>query len=502
MKKIKRIWPLLSVFLAVLIIYYPVFGVYFGQDDFFHFKASLTDGSLKEFVKLFGFYRFEERGYGFYRPIFREGLYNLYYLLFGLNSVPFRCLLFGIHFVNIWLVYNLMERMFENKKLSLFAAFFFGAGAVNVAGLYFMAAGVQIMGMTMFLLVAVNSFWIYLAKGGRKWKHLSLTMFLLALATHEMAVAIPLILSGMVMVEGKAGLKKMAYRLVKEVGLFFIILLPYLYLDLKYIGFSRGEVQYQHVFSIKTMINTMAWYGAWAWGLPEMLNDFVRPGLTLNSSLMRYWGNYFRVIFPAFFVSVGLSVIMAVVIWRKERKRLVDKKVWFLIAWFPVVILPVVFLPAHKLSYYLYPAMPAFWGVAGYVVIGGGELIRRRMVSRLIVGGVVGSLLVLTMVSARLGDRTYWMANRGRIAKRVMDQITEKYPKLPAEAVVYVKNDPDYPDISKEWGGTSRQAFYALSGSDAVQLWYQDLTVRVCYEDLGACPWGSELFEVTAKITD
>jgi hypothetical protein len=132
----KRLAP---IYLTVFLLFLPALSTYFAQDDFFHLKASLTDGSFRSFIRLFGIYRFEERGYAFYRPIFREGLYNIFYNLFGLNPLPFRILLFSIHFINIYLVYTLINKLLKNQQIAIFSSFFFGIRAANVAPL-FMAA--------------------------------------------------------------------------------------------------------------------------------------------------------------------------------------------------------------------------------------------------------------------------------------------------------------------------------------------------------------------------
>src|SRR3990170_6755949 len=125
----KKNLPFLIIYITVLILYYPVLSTYFSHDDFFHFKVSLTDGSLREFVNFFGVHPFEEKQIAFYRPIFREVLYNLFYSLFGLNHLPFRTLSFFIHFINIYLVFSFTQIMFKKKLVSYFSAFFFGITA-------------------------------------------------------------------------------------------------------------------------------------------------------------------------------------------------------------------------------------------------------------------------------------------------------------------------------------------------------------------------------------
>jgi hypothetical protein len=310
-------------------------------------------------------------------------------------------------------------------------------------------------------------------------KGLSFLSFILSLASHELAiVTLPLLV----------GLALLYKKPLKQLWPFALVLFVYLYLNLWVIGFSKSEVQYQPVLSIKKTINTFSWYSAWALGLPEMTVDFVKSGLSLDPRLMRYWGNYFRTIFPAFFISIGIILISLI-----KKLSKVNKKFWFLVFWFPIALLPVLFLPWHKQTYYLAPALPAFWGAIGYLVY---KADFRMMVLLSLV------LLIFNITSVQLNNHTYWAAKRGRIAKRLIMQIKSEYPDLPRGAVVYLKNDSDYPFVAKDWGGTSKQAYYILSGSDALQLLYKDFSLKVYYEDIEKPPSDlrEEVFIISAKI--
>lgn len=481
--------PILLIWAAALLFYHPALTTYFSQDDFFHIKISQTDGSAASFLKLFGFYPFEERGIAFYRPIFREVFFNIFYGLFGLNQLPYRLFAFFVHFANVVLVYMLLQRMFGRRELSLFAAFFYGVSAANVATLYYLTGGIQSLGATMFILLTLILFW----DGRRK---LSFLTFLLALGSHELAAVLPALLAGVAL------LKRLP---IKHLWPHFSVLLLYLYLDLAVIGFSSGEQQYQIVLSIKKAANTFAWYMAWAWGLPEMLVDFVRPGLQLNPSLMRYWGGYFKVVFAAFLASVALFLGAFVFLLLRGRKIFADKRLWFFVFWGAFGIVPVVLLPLHKSAYYLAPVLPAFWTVVGFLVFSAYWLASRRyrQVAAILCGLFLGALALLSLVSARLGEQTYWAASRGRLAQKLLNDVKAAHRQLPAGSGVYFVNDPTYPFVADQWGSTSKQASFILNGSDALQLFYKDPTLRVFYEDLGGVPEDfpkDKLVTVVAKL--
>lgn len=499
LKVLVKILPFFLIFAAVLVFYYPVFGVYFSQDDFFSFKVSQTDGSFKSFINLFGFHPFEVRKIAFYRPIFRELLFNVYYTLFGLNHLPFRILQFTLHFLNIYLVYLLVQKIFKLTELSLFTALFFGISAANVAVLYYLTGGIQTLGATLFILLTLIFFWKYLEGDGARFKILASITFLLDLASHEQAAVTPFLMTGLILI--KQPLRKALPIIVREVWVYFFVLAIYLYLDFTKIGYSH-EQQYQTVFSIKRVLNTFAWYSVWALGVPEMLIDWVRPGLKLNPSLMRYWSDYYYIIFPTFFLSVFIFLTCLVYVFSQKVKLLKDKRLFFLVLWFIITLLPVAFLPLHKSTYYLLPALPAFWAVVGYIIFNYKSLRQKEShLPGVILAIFIVSAFLLSFTSARLGNQTYWAAARGRLAGQLIREIKEKYPTLPPGAGVYIKNDPRYPFVADEWGGTSKQAAYVLNNEDALRLFYKDPTLEVYYEDLRGVPKDmSKVFEITAKI--
>ena len=496
---IRKYWPVFLTWIVVLFLYFPFLSVYFTGDDFFHFHVAQTDGSIIGFTKLFGFYSFEERLIAFYRPVFREALYNLFYSLFGLNALPFRLLQLIMHFVNISLVFVFFQRLFGNKSISAFTTFFYGITAAQVGSLYYLAGGIQAQGATMFMLFALVWFQEYLKTKSGWSKFFSHAFFIFSLASHELGVITIVLMAGLFILDVGELTKNNLINFIKEFWIIILVTVFYLYLNFFIIGFSESEAQYKPSLSPFRTANTLMWYGLWSLGVPEMLVDFVAPGFRLLPSLMKYWGNYFKVIFSAVAGAIGLMVGMGVYLLAKKKKVYLDKQFWLLLVWFPLALLPVVFLPLHKKTYYLATALPAFWGIVGYLVVNFSESVNRKDMAKVFVGLFVALLLVLSVFSINLSDETYWAAKRGRLAKKLVNDITNKYPKLPKGAVVLIKNDPEYPDISGDWGGSSTQASYMLNGSDALQLVYDDFELEVKYEDVdGEAADG--IFEIIAVI--
>lgn len=482
MRKILFVLCLLIVFAA---LYYPVIFTYFSQDDFFHFKVSQTDGSIQGLIKLFGFYSFEKRQIAFYRPISRELPFNLYYSIFGLNPVGFRIIILLIHFINIYLVYIFIQKITSNRFFSCFVTFFFGITAANVATLYYLAGGIQTLLATTFTLFALLLFHQYLKTTFLKFKILAFLAFILAITSHEQAIITPFLLLGLIYVSKNI---KQIKKYIFDLFPYFLLISILLILEISLIGFSSGEKQYQAVFNIKTVFNSLFWYTSWALGVPETLIDFVLPGFKLNPNLLKYWGDYYIFILPSLFISL-FSILIATFYLLLKNSKVFTNKIFILsLVWFPLGLLPIILLPLHKSSHYLVISLPAFWLTVGFIIFNFYQQIKKFYVSKIFIVVIIISLTTLSASSAILGSTNYWAATRGKSAQKLINEIKNLYPSLPKGAIIYFQNDPSYPFLTHEWGGTSKQASIILNGNDALQLLYKDPTLKVFYEDLGGLP--------------
>ena len=474
-----------ALFVLIIYFYGSLLNLYISQDDFFHFRVALTDGSLRQFLNLGTFRPFSERGgIYFYRPIFREYLYHIYYNLFGLSAAPFRITQFIIHFANTVLVFVLLKKLI-GKLASYAGTLFFALTAVNIGIFSYLAGGIQVSGMMLFYLPAIIFFYKYLESAKVKFKIVSFALFILALASHELALTLPLVLFGLYFYKHEVNRRVLA-RALRNIYPLFVFSVIYLYLEVSIIGLPTGEVQYSFSFSPVKLINSYAWYFLWSLGTPEMLLDFVGPGLRLNSNLMRYWGEYYKVIFPTLFLVISFMLISFGTLYR-------NKKFWLFAFIFIVGILPVVFQPAHRQYYYLEVSLIGMAGIFGLVF----EVLSKK---KILVAISLVVFLVLTKASTDLSKINYWAITRANIAENLIADVKDKYPRLPKGASIYFTNDPGSPDLGEDWGRSAKQALIVLSGSDALQLAYNDPSLKVYYEDIKKPPEGVELFSLTALI--
>lgn len=497
----KKYFFLLIIPLVILILYYPAIFTYFSQDDFFHFKVSQTDGSISQFINLFNYHPFAERGIAFYRPVFREALFNIFYFLFGLNPFPFRILQFIILLSNSFLVYSLILGIFRRKNLSSLVTFFYSISSVHIASLFYLAGGIQVLGATFFTLISLIFWRKYLITKTFYFGLFSFIGALLALGSHELSVIIPFLIVGFTIIT--IGFNR-ALLFSKYFLLLFLILIIHLFLEKTIIGYSQTEQQYTILFNPKTILNSYAWYTGWALGLPEMLIDFVLPGFKLNPDLMKYWGGYYKIIFSSFIISIIFLISSVSIIFIYRRKKLFSVQSLFFLCWFIGGLLPVIFLPFHKSTQYLELSLVAFWTLIGLIITETYTLIRKRaLLAKLYVSFFILSLIILSATSIFLERTTYWAAQRGKFAEQLIRQITSTYPVLPKGAFLYIENDPDYPFIAKDWGSSSKQAAFILNNSDALRLVYKDPTLEVYYEDIQKPPMTKSthiIYKIVAKI--
>jgi hypothetical protein len=415
MKKI-----LFLIFLLSFIIFLPSLFTFYTHDDFFLLKISNAE-SLGEFVNFFNFTKGPE-GLGMYRPLTTQVFYFLGNSVFNLNPLPLHIISFIAFFLIIYLVYRLVKILTGSEGVASISAFLYAVSATHFGHLYYLAT-FQELGLAVFFLLSVLFFIEFISKKGIKYLTLSLIAFVLSLLSKETAIVIPGIL---VLVYGF--FKKKGKKICKPKS-FFISLIPfliilagYLYFHFFVYGLAQGE-SYIWDFSPR-VINTLFWYGLWSLNLPEMLVDFVGPGLKFNPNLFKFWSADIIPILAIFVVVVALLLFLVL----KVKKDLKDRGGCLLIfgfLWFLITLLPVVFLPLHKFTFYL--TLPLF----GVVLIIS-YLLEEARVGRLFKLSFLSLWLIISLLTLRLTISTHWITQGSSVARNTLiyfsqlEQISEE----------------------------------------------------------------------------
>lgn len=444
---------------------------YFSQDDFYHLRQ-VMNGSLSELPKFFIPNFSPEQT--FYRPLSRE-VYNFVMLrAVGLSAIDFHLMVALLIFVNGGLAAKLFGQLTQKRLVIVFFLLVYLSSSVHNVELYYLSS-IQTLLATFFGLLSLLMFMNYQNTGLKGALYLSSLCYLLGLLSHESAIGF-IVLIGVIYLQKRAKDRSNLVELLRVLGGFIVAMLLRGAIFLVSFGLPKQEV-YQPSLRIMDIVNSLVWLTLWCFNLPEMLSDFVTLTLKVNPNLWRFYGDFVKVMVVALIILVA---DMGVLAWLYKAELIKSKLFRFSLVGFLVTVLPFVFFPHHKFVYYLSAPLIFFCGMVVVVLAAGWQKKTRGLV---IV--VLACLGIMTFQTVAINKATYWAAKRAVAAKYLIDVVNERFQRVERGAVFYFVNDPTYPFIANEWGSSSRQAFYILSGSDALQLNYCDPTLKVYFEDFG-----------------
>ncbi len=467
-----RIQLIILTFLFLALWLYHPLTSFFSQDDFFHLRVIMD----KKILDVPSFFISRLEGQTFYRPLSRE-TYNLFmYTLFGLNPLPFHLFNFGLILLNLYLMIKLLKDLTPNLPLIFFFGLTFSLSAVHNIEIYYLSS-VQNLLSTTFVLTSMIFFIDFLNSRILNSILASILFYCLALFSHESAIVLPGILFLYVLLSRKCSIRRT-----------FFLIVPFIFIGLIFLLSSASitslpdQAVYKPVFKLKSIFNTLGWYILWSFGLPEMLVDFVGPKLSLKNQFITWYGYYAKITFPLLFFIISLLLLL---FWSFKRMIMTNKLFIFFIASFLLAVSPFTIFPQHKFVYYL--ELPVIWfcAVLGVILA---TAWRSGTIYKLFVIFLLISFAIISYQTANLNAITHWAAKRPKAAKAVIEQLKIEHLVVERTSVFYIIDDPNYPDIAKEWGTSSRQAFYILSGSDAFKLFYNSSSIEAYYQAVGGLP--------------
>lgn len=424
---------LLLIFLVSLIIFYPSLSKFYTNDDFFLLKISQAN-NFPQFINFFNPTAGPD-GLGMYRPLTTQVFYFLARKLFNLNPLGLHVISLGVFFLVIFLIYKLAKELTGSENISLVASFLYATSATHFGHLYYLAT-FQELGITLFFLLSVLGFIRFLRKEKAKDWLLSLLAFALALLSKETAVVLPLALFLVYFYLNKT--RQISFSLKKLTGVlspYILLLVIYFYFRIFHYGFAEGD-SYIWDFSIGRTINTLGWYGLWSLNLPEMLVDFVGPGLKFNPNLFKFWSREIIPIFVLFgtlLAGIGYMII-------KNYKKLINRKslilILFCLSWFIITLLPVLFLPLHKFTFYLTIPLVGAAIAISYLLVPDHE----RPITTLF----LAAWLSLSIVTLTLTAKTSWITKGQETARRIHNYFLENTRTLEQyKTIVFYDTEKD-----------------------------------------------------------
>lgn len=447
---------------------------FFSQDDFFHLRQ-VMDKEIRDIPSFF--LPYNELGYAFYRPLTRELYSFVMYNLFQLSPLPYHLVNLILILINGFLTYKIVKT-FNNQVGAIIAVIIYLFSSVHSIELYYLSSS-HILTCSAFIILGLLSYEKYLKNRLKKYYYLTILFSILAIISHELGIVFILFAALLELMIHNTLQLKINPGTIKNI---FIRLLPFLIiLGIRLIFFFLvkslpNEDAYQPIFSLKQSINILSWYTVWSFGLPEALLDFVGPKLVINQNFIQWYGGYIKIVFTLFlFLIIGIIMI----IYQFRKYLIKDRFFYFLMISYIISLSPFLFFPQHRFVYYLGFATIWFSATIGYLLgfswkIGG--------LNRLLVIIFIFLWSVISYNTINFYKITHWSAKRAIAAKSILKDIEQKYPDPPRNAVFYIQDDPNYPKISESWGTSSKQAFYILSGSDGLQLLYNNPNIKVYYQ--------------------
>lgn len=473
---------LLLIFLISFILFSPSLFTFFTNDDFFLLKISQA-GNLKEFLNFFNLTRGPD-GLGMYRPLTTQVFYFLGWKLFNLDPLGLHIISFGVFFAVVYLVYRITYVLLSNfesritNNVSLLAAFLYSVSATHFGHLYYLAA-FQELGLTVFFLLSVLTFINFLEKSAKVQLFISVLFFILSLLSKETAVVLPLVL--VLVYWFFRAQKRTDLSIRKFIGStvpFFLILSSYFIIRVFFYGITSGD-SYIWDFSPR-VLNTIFWYGLWSFGLPEMLVDFVGPGLKFNPNLLKFWS---REIIPIF-ILFGTILAQIGYLMIKNYKKLINRKslilILFCISWFIVTLSPVLFLPLHKFTYYLTVPLVGISVAVSYLL----ATIHSSPITILFLA-IWLSLSILTLT---LTHKSHWITRGATVAKNVHKYFEENELTLTTYRTIAFYNTQEDSDLP--WKPSSLlkvvlsdQNYFKVFWNDKYTAKYYDLLEVIAEKD-------------------
>ncbi|HEY7546579.1 MAG TPA: phospholipid carrier-dependent glycosyltransferase, partial [Blastocatellia bacterium] len=242
-------WMLAGVLIITFAVYFNSLDGQFVYDDQLQILKNPTIKDTSNIPRMFtqSVWQFlnpadKEAAGPYYRPFFNIALI-INYALFELNVTGWHVFSVLVHLLVTLLVYLLAREWGLARELSALAALIFGLHPVHSESVAWIAALPDPMA-AVFILASLLLYERYLRKpeGNIFILSLSLAAMFFALLCKEVAIVFPVFLVARELIDREeGGLKPLAIRLIKRTGPYFALIIIYLAIRYKVLGFITQE---------------------------------------------------------------------------------------------------------------------------------------------------------------------------------------------------------------------------------------------------------------------
>lgn len=468
---------LAGIITYTLVIFFPNLLLYFHEDDFVDFSLSTNVSSVLSSFNLFS----AHPEFPFYRPISVQLYFYVSKLLFGLNPLGYHILNFVLFALLSLLVFRLILKLTKNNVTAVVATTFFAINSTHFAAMASGAYAHEIL-LTIFSVSTILFFIPNSQKFKPKQIILSVFFFVLALMTKETAVMLPIILSLIFFLQ--IWPRKKLFPEIFRLFPFFLVLGVYLLGHFLFYGLPQSS-SYQFIIG-KQNFNILAWYSFWSFSVPNILIDFIGPGLKLNPTFLavtRSNGIIFIVSFVIFASSVFTLFVFSI---RKLLSISLVRLIVLGFLWFVIGLIPIIIFPLHKL------AIEQTFPMIGLI------LIISTIVSHALIGLKINKFLAIVVIvvylimatnSILIARTTHWIVRSAGQAKAVINFLQPKVKDILQNGTVFFEDG----EIKiPEWG-SSKQMYLALADGRAIKIIFNRPDVKVLFAFRDSIPTGEKI---------
>ncbi len=352
------------IYAAALISFGNIFRNQFILDDFSFIVDWPLIRSLSNFPRFFVGYVPPPGQEGIYTPL-KTFFHSLTYQWFGLNVFGHHAFSLLIHCVGIFLVYKIVLLLTQDKLVTFLAAFFFALHPVHCESITSITASIDTIG-AIFLLTA---FYCYAlreyapAKSVARLYSASLLCAILAIATHELAASLPLLIFGYNAIMAKQ--RSSWVTSAKKAIPFVLVVLVYLFFKYWALGnISRGSYLYDNFYlTMLVSVKALAKY-VFLLFFPVVLthNHVISEGIySFDVADFNEYAVITQSVFdlPVLGSLLVIAGLIYVIVSFREKKPLIS----FAVSWFFLTLLPAMNIIPSSVYFaerYLYVPSVAF----------------------------------------------------------------------------------------------------------------------------------------------
>ena len=306
----------------------------FSSDDYPHLLKNIHFGGFLEALSVFT--EFDGREY---RPIVRLSVWFNHRITRDATAFHYTNLL--LHLASVVCLYFLLVLLLECRKQAFLGGLLFALHPIHTTNVFFIYGRTDLV-FGLFYLISLCCFLLYWKHGrGRKYHVLSLAFFIFSLISKEMAVSLPILLFGLLMVMGTNHVKERTLDAVKHTWVYFLVSLTYVAIRFYHWADIPDEVSgYLDYDPLSVLKNLAGWLFAlvYPWDLYRMRSLFENDPLNF--------------LFISFSILAAFLIVFLFTIRKRWRVFLADRTIHLSVIWFVVTLLPIVGGNAHR--WYLY----------------------------------------------------------------------------------------------------------------------------------------------------